>query len=114
MAETNISYDKDSLVKLKKDQLIDLICNMKEKIDELTSNNKINDRITKLEKSHYKSLQYSRRDTIEIAGIPKDVNKGELEKTAINILENIGVKVTENEIQATHRLNKKGDVIMKF
>ena len=31
-----------------------------------------------------------------------------------NILENIGVKVTENEIQATQRLNKKGDVIMKF
>ena len=46
-----------------------------------------NNRLEKLEREQYKSLQYSRRDTIEISGIPQPIRQNEFEKEVIKIYE---------------------------
>ena len=64
--------------------------------------------------------QYSRRDNIEISGIPDSVYDEHLESTVINILRRIGVKNLESyEIIACHRLKKlkrglPANVIVRF
>ena len=50
--------------------------------------------------------QYSRRQNLEIAGIPDSVEQKELEDTVISIFNNIGVKVKSEDIVACHRLQK--------
>ena len=68
----------------------------------------------KLEKELYATQQYSRRDTIEICGIPSSVDDKSLEKKSMEILATIGCKVSPAEIQACHRLHKKDRTIIKF
>ena len=68
----------------------------------------------KLEKELYATQQYSRRDTIEICGIPSSVEDKVLEKKTMEILESIGCKVSPADIQACHRLQKKDRTIIKF
>ena len=64
--------------------------------------------------------QYSRRDNIEISGIPDSVYDEHLESPVINILRRIGVKNLESyEIIACHRLKKlkrglPANVIVRF
>ena len=50
--------------------------------------------------------QYSRRENIIISGIPDNVNQKDLEKSVLNILNSIGMKISSYEIAACHRLRK--------
>ena len=65
------------------------------------------------------SKQYSRRDTIEIAGIKQDVADEHIEEECLKILKASKVKVankfpTSIDIQAAHRKGRKGNVVVKF
>ena len=65
------------------------------------------------------ALQYSRRDSIEISGIPQTVQQKDLEGETIKILQAAKVQVHGNhadvmDIQACHRVGKKGATIVKF
>ena len=71
-------------------------------------------RMETLERDSYSSQQYSRRDTIEIVGIPETVKSEDLEAKSIEILKNIDVTVEKKEIQACHRIGKKHTTIIKF
>ena len=51
--------------------------------------------------------QYSRRNNVEISGIPQSVSDNQLEEKVVNILKAIDVNITTNEIEACHRLGKK-------
>ena len=78
-----------------------------------------NERFVLLEKSLNKSLQYSRRDTIEISGIPLQVSHYKLEDEVIKIFEAAevtvhGKKLNASKIHACHRIGKKGITICKF
>ena len=78
-----------------------------------------NERLEKLEREQNKSLQYLRRDTIEISGIPSEIHQNELEKEILKVFQAAEVKVhgenlQERDIQAAHRIGKKGVVICKF
>ena len=62
---------------------------------------------------------YSRRENIEIYGIPDSVNNKNLEKTVVQILNSIGVKISSYKITACHRLKKEknsrySNVIVRF
>ena len=48
--------------------------------------------------------QYSHRSNIEIAGIPDSVGDNELEKKVLEIINEIDVKVTGDDVEACHRL----------
>ena len=80
---------------------------------------KQNERIERLERSHYSNLQYQRRDTVEITGIPDSVTQNELKNEVVKIFEAANVIVDgdlleKNQIQACHRIGKKGVTICKF
>ena len=63
--------------------------------------------------------QYSRRDSLEITGVPKSINDEQLEDEVLEIFKD--AKATLNrqqikipDIQAVHRIGKKGRVIVKI
>ena len=51
--------------------------------------------------------QYSRRNNVEISGIPRSVSDNQLEEKVVDILKAIDVNIISNEIDAFHRLGKK-------
>ena len=84
-------------------------------------NAKLEERIISLEKSQAKSEQYSRRNNIELSGIPNDIPEDNLEKVVIDICHDSDVEIEPKDIEGCHRLpvsrysrdsNKR--VIVKF
>ena len=65
-------------------------------------------------------LQYGRRESVEITGIPTSVKQEELENEVIKVYNEAGVKVfgrsvAQTDISACHRLGKKGETtIVRF
>ena len=51
--------------------------------------------------------QYSRRENIEIVGIPNNIRQENLENYVINIIKELGVECSSYDIAACHRLNSK-------
>ena len=87
-----------------------------DKLKESKSNHSpdIDKRISDIEKELYRQQQYSRRDCIEITGIPENIADGNaLEAKSIEILKSIDVPLRHKDISACHRL-PKGKVIIKF
>ena len=66
-------------------------------------------KIIRLEKDLYTSLQHNRKWNVEIDGIPNDVGDeiANLEEAVVKICVAIGVPITSNEIEACHRLNSR-------
>ena len=58
--------------------------------------------------------QYSRRETVELVGIPDNTNDGELEDAVIKTFEEAVVKVIKRSFHAIHRLRNKKVVIAKL
>ena len=78
-------------------------------------------RITELKKSQAKAEQYSRRNNVEISGIPHEILDNNLEGKATNIFKDAGIEISHMDIEGCHRLplsrNTSGDtkrVIVKF
>ena len=51
--------------------------------------------------------QYGRRNNIEIIGIPECVENEKLEETVVEVLNKIDLNVSNNDIEACHRLGKQ-------
>lgn len=103
----------DKLKKVTKDDLVGYIRSLRNKVEELCSYKNIAEQVNRLQRSHVKLLQYNRKDSIEIHGVPEEL-PDELENTCIDLLSEIGVKVSKHGIQACHRLKNKANVIIKF
>ena len=78
-------------------------------------------RITELVKSQAKAEQYSRRNNVEISGIPYEILDNNLEGKVINIRKDAGIEIGHINIKGCHRLalsrNNSGGaerVIVKF
>ena len=71
--------------------------------------NKQYDRIVETEKELYRLNQYGRRNNVEFAGITEEVKDGDLENKVVELLKEIDVPVTANDIEACHRIGKKSD-----
>ena len=67
-------------------------------------NTKLEERIISLEKNQSKSEQYSRRNNIELYGIPNDIPKNNLEKVVIDICHNSGLEIDPKDIEGCHHL----------
>ena len=88
-------------------------------IDFEAANDDLQDRMYYLEVDMAKLEQYTRRENLQIRGIPSNINQSNLEAYVIDILGQIGVKVQSYHIAACHRLynkNKKypADTIVRF
>ena len=116
-------FDAKILNEFKKPQLVEIIHQLqKEKAQLREATNisaGINERLVELERSHYLYLQYGRRSTLEISGIPDSVKQEDLEEHIINIFNEAQVKVhgkalDHMDIEACHRVGKKNVVITRF
>ena len=68
---------------------------------------KLEQRLIEFETSTNNLEQYGRRNNIVISGIPDSVDINELEESVTEILADIDVNVTSNDIEACHRIDKK-------
>ena len=67
-------------------------------------NRKLEERITSLEKNQAKSKQYSRRNNIELSGIPNDIPENNLQKVIVDICHDSGLEIEPKDIKGCHRL----------
>ena len=142
-----MNLEKGQLMKLSKEDLVLIVCDLQEKREKLLQiittrldkaleeigdlksnlsevnekheivestvsvmknvNDKLTERITKLECKLHNQEQYPRRECIEFIGIPDSIPNNEIEKKVGDILSKI-------DIQACHRLKDKDRVIVKF
>ena len=79
-----------------------------------TVNDALVGRVVKTERQCWENAQYSRRDTLEIFGIPNSIDNSVLEETVRGLFKKIGVKIEKRDVQACHRLKEKERTIVKF
>lgn len=107
--------DLTKLKSITKDTLISYISTLREKVDELESYSLVAKRVELLERTTLNSLQYQRRESIEIHNIPESVADDKLEKYCIDLLDDIGCgPVKESKIHACHRLKNRKKTVIRF
>ena len=97
-----------------KDEIIDLkeviIQNLRNECNRL--NNVVSEmslKIVDLESKCNSLEQYGRRNNLEISGIPDSVDQTDLEDKVVEIFDKIGVDLSNDEIEACHRIGKSKD-----
>ena len=88
---------------------------------ELRTSQEINrsllNQLSAVEKQSILNSQYTRRETVELHGVPASFDEGSgLEAKGINLMNEIApeAKVEASDVQAIHRLRNKDRVIVKF
>ena len=71
-------------------------------------NYKLSERLITMERRCYANEQYSRRECLEISGIPASVADKDLESKVLEILEKIDVPIDPILVENCHRLPSKG------
>ena len=113
--EEMANSDLDQLEKKSRKELCGYIQHLRGKIEELVSYQLVAKRVQHLERSHLNSLQYQRRESIEINGIPESVPDDKLEDTCLDLLNDIGCgKIKKSQVHACHRLKNKKNTIIRF
>ena len=79
-------------------------------------NSKLHERLVALEIQCWGNNQYSRRECLEITGVPDSVTNDDLEKTTIKIFDKLDVAIDPSNIADCDRLKSNGPkkVIIKF
>ena len=80
-------------------------------------NDKLSDKLTVLERKCHANEQYSRRECLEISGIPAEVGDKDIEKKVLEVLDAIGAPVNTDLVEDCHRIPSKGSpkkVILKL
>ena len=72
-----------------------------------TKANVLENKIIDLEIQNNDVDQYSRRNNVEISGIPQSASDNQLEEKVVDIFKAIDVNIITNEIEACHCLGKK-------
>ena len=67
-------------------------------------NNVLRNQMVKVEWKSWSNEQYSRRECLEIVGIPESVTDSSFEETALNIFKELGVCIDASDIEACHRV----------
>ena len=75
---------------------------------------KLNDRVIEMERNVHRLEQYSRRECIEITGIPNSIANDLLAERVILIFERLGLVMEQIDIVVCHRLGETGRVIVKL
>ena len=131
-----MAHTENSLSRLNKDDLIRLALDYQQKYDitldkiskELAElrksynklesdlaitkavNESLRNQILTLERQCWSNAQYSRRETLEISGIPENIDDGELEGKVLTVLSKLDVNIDPANVEACHWLksNNKG------
>ena len=138
--ETVASYSEESLDRLSKGSLIDIILQLQTKLEagnnevleevrmlnknfaklesELLATKKVNSElgkyVTELQRQCWTNAQYSRRECLEVTGIPQNIEHNQLEGKLIQVLSKVGCNIISDNVEACHRISSKIDrVIIK-
>ena len=106
--------DDASLHNKNKRELVAYIGSLRGRVEELESYNLVAKRVQLLERSVMRSMQYQRRESIEIHNIPVSVTKEKLEEYCCNLLTDIENPVQPDQIHACHRRNNPKKTIVRF
>ena len=135
------TYANESLQSINKKDMVPIVLSYQNNLDQ--ANNKVlqeirtlNDNFSKLESELsvtkqvnsllsrrlanvgsqcWANAQYSRRNFLDIAGIPSEVEADTHNEKVVNIFEMLGCNIPSNHIEAYHRVSKKSaTVIDKF
>ena len=75
----------------------------------------VSERLVSMEHQCWANSQYSRREYLELVGVPPSVSDSHLEEKALKIFEKVGCPIEGNIIEACHRISKRNEkVIVKF
>ena len=77
-------------------------------------NNSLNERLIALERQCWANAWYSKRECLEITGIPSSVSDKDLEEVVCKAITKAGVDITPDDIEDCHRVGNKGQTIIKF
>ena len=77
-------------------------------------NNSLNERLIALERQCWENVQYSRRECLEITGIPSSVSDKDLEEVVCKAITKAGVDITADDTETCHRVGNKDQTIVKF
>lgn len=117
MAQNYDKMNKQQLVALlvaKDAKLVDLTTRLEALEKKLSLESTFAGRIERLERDSFQQAQYSRREAIEIVGLPETIkDQGTLEKKVIEVFNHAGVDVDSRNFHAIHRLKKNSVVIAK-
>ena len=74
-----------------KQRLIELENRVRVKSNDYKPTNGLQDRIIEVERRCSQQEQYSRRETVEIVGLPNNINNEELEDTVVEVFKTAGM-----------------------
>ena len=78
-------------------------------------NNLLSQWVVDLERQCWANAQYSRRECLQIVGIPRSVDDNSLEEKVIQVFEKVGCNINSSNIESCHRITKRNDrVTAKF
>ena len=77
-------------------------------------NSLLQQRVVDLEIPFWENAQYSRRECLEVSGIPESVKQDELEDKVHRIFKKVGCDIPSDNIEACHRVGRHNNVFMKF
>ena len=77
-------------------------------------NSQLRNRFVNMERQCWANAQYSRRECVEIVGIPTTVPDNELEETFCKIVDKVGVKIDDRDIESCHIVGSQGRTKVKF
>lgn len=112
--------DENQLLNMEKESLVEIIKNLKNELDKKNEDfmKVTNIRLYHLERAQNLSLQYNRRESFEISGIPENVSQERLEDEVVEIAKEAKVSVNrqplrKTDIVACHRVGEKGTVVCR-
>ena len=65
-------------------------------------NSQLHNRFVKMEKECWTNAQYSRRECVEIVGITTSVPDNQLEETFCKIIDKVGFRINDRDIEHCH------------
>ena len=74
----------------------------------------LNKRVINVERQCWANAQYSRRECLKVAGIPRDVSNKNLESKVLEVFSKVGCEILSRDIEACHGLTNSERVIVKF
>ena len=77
---------------------------------------KLREYIVSLEQQCWSNCQYSRRECLELSGLPESIENSELEDTALQSFKKLDIEVDSSNVEDCHWLPSKGPkrVTVKF
>ena len=77
-------------------------------------NTLLNKKVIDMERQCWANAQYSRKESLEVVGIPCDVSNENLDSKVLEVFSKVGCEVLSYNIEACHPIRNNDRIIVKF